>query len=151
MKTIYVSKAKDLLKKDGNLSKLEWYEFEKVIAELLELEGWEVYHTKRTRDGGVDIITIREDKRLGLIKVLWQIKKYKQSNPVGINTVRKLGFLISKLGASKGVIVTTSQFTKDALKLIKEHEYTISGNNVDAVITWLDEHGEEDDGKYLLF
>ncbi len=129
MGTFYVLKAKELLRKNGNLNSLGWYDFEKLIAELLILDGCEISPVKSTKDGGVDITTTREDKRLGIIKVLWQIKRYKKKNPVGVRIVRELGFLISNLGASKGVIVTTGRLTKDALKLIKEHEYTMSGKD----------------------
>ena len=50
----YVSKAKELLKKNSSLSTLKWQDFEKLIAELLVLDGWNIYHTKASRDGGVD-------------------------------------------------------------------------------------------------
>ena len=76
-KKFYITKAKEILRKGDSLDVLNWHEFEKLIAELLASDGWNVSPTRRTKDGGIDIVSIKEDKKLGFSKVLWQIKNIK--------------------------------------------------------------------------
>ena len=40
--------------------------------------------------------------------------------------MRELAYLISKSGATKGILVTTSRLTKGAIKLIQENKFTMS-------------------------
>ena len=63
-----------------------------------------------TGDGGVDGV-IRE--RLGLDRVYLQAKRYKPGNPVDSPTVQGfVGALVGR-GAQKGVLITTSTFTRN--------------------------------------
>ena len=66
-----------------------------------------------TGDGGVDGI-INEDQ-LGLDRVYLQAKRYKPGNTVGSETVQAfIGALVGR-GAQKGVLITTSTFSKAAV------------------------------------
>jgi restriction system protein len=152
VETFYITKAKDLLKKNNNLNNLNWRDFENLISELLAIDGWNIDPTKLARDGGIDIVSIKNDKRSGGFKVLWQVKRYKKSNHIDVHIIREFGFLITKHRASKGVIVTTGGFTKEALKLVNEHEhdmFILDGKDVES---WIyEQRGEEDDGRDLPF
>jgi restriction system protein len=93
--------------------------FERLIIDLLVKMGYggaradAGEHLGRTGDGGVDGV-IREDQ-LGLDRVYLQAKLYKPSNVIGPATVQAfMGALIGK-GAQKGVLITTSSFTKAAI------------------------------------
>jgi restriction system protein len=94
--------------------------FERLIIDLLLKMGYGGSRTDageqlgRTGDGGVDGV-IRED-RLGLDRVYLQAKRYKPGNSVGSETVQAfIGALVGR-GAQKGVLITTSTFTKNALE-----------------------------------
>jgi restriction endonuclease Mrr len=151
-KKFYITKAKEILRKGDSLDVLNWHGFEKLIAELLASDGWNVSPRRRTKDDGIDIVSIKEDKKLGFSKVVWQIKKYKKSNPVGINIIRELYGSVSEHRASKGVIVTSSRLTKGALELIRKHKYIMFGLDGSDVEGWIYEQGgEDDDGKDLPF
>jgi restriction system protein len=94
--------------------------FEKLIIDLLLNMGYGGSRSDageqlgRTGDGGVDGV-IRED-RLGLDRVYLQAKRYKPGNPVGSEAVHAfIGALVGR-GSQKGVLITTSTFTKAALE-----------------------------------
>jgi restriction system protein len=93
--------------------------FEKMIIDLLLAMGYGGSGPNSgeklggTRDGGVDGV-IREDQ-LGLDLVYLQAKRYQPGNTVGSETVQAfIGALVGK-GAHKGVLITTSTFSKAAL------------------------------------
>jgi restriction system protein len=93
--------------------------FERLIIDLLLAMGYGGSQAEageqlgRTGDGGVDGV-IREDQ-LGLDRVYLQAKRYQPGNVVSSETVQAfIGALVGK-GAQKGVLITTSTFTKPAL------------------------------------
>lgn len=69
--------------------------------------------TRHSRDGGIDGI-INQD-RLGLDKVFIQAKRYKEGNNIDVRTFREFVGSINQT-SRKGVLITTSDFTKDALE-----------------------------------
>jgi restriction system protein len=94
--------------------------FEKLIVDLLLAMGYGGSRVDageqlgRTGDGGVDGV-IRED-RLGLDRVYLQAKRYKPGNSVGSEAVQAfIGALVGR-GSQKGVLITTSNFTKGAIE-----------------------------------
>ena len=68
--------------------------------------------TGRSGDGGIDG-TIREDA-LGLDEVYVQAKKYAEGNTVGEGDLRNFAGAIDAAGTTKGVFVTTAEFTRAA-------------------------------------
>ena len=75
----------------------------------------------RSGDGGIDGI-INED-RLGLDIVCIQAKRWE--NPVGRPTIQGFAGSLEAVRAKKGVLITTSKFTQDALDYIKHIEKRI--------------------------
>ncbi|MFH0714581.1 MAG: restriction endonuclease [Candidatus Diapherotrites archaeon] len=78
---------------------------------MFGLMGYETKLTPKTNDFGVDVLAIKKDERIAI-----QVKKYSQGNNVGNDIVQKLlGAMQQKnTKANKGIIVTTSDFTKSA-------------------------------------
>lgn len=91
---------------------IEPREFEQVVGQIFSRMGYRVELTKQTRDGGYDLIAI-DDQEFGL-KFLIECKKYGSGKPVGVSVVRNLAYIVEKEKANKGIIVSTSRFTKDA-------------------------------------
>lgn len=93
--------------------------FERLIVELLVAMGYGGSHEDAARqlgksgDGGIDGI-IDED-RLGLDRIYVQAKRYAASSSVGRPEVQGFVGSLVGLGANKGVFVTTSTFSKQAL------------------------------------
>jgi len=97
--------------------------FERLIVELLVAMGYGGSHDDAARqlgksgDGGIDGI-IDED-RLGLDRIYVQAKRYATGSSVGRPEVQGFVGSLVGLGASKGVFVTTSTFSKQALDYAK--------------------------------
>ncbi|EEA96081.1 restriction endonuclease [Pseudovibrio sp. JE062] len=92
--------------------------FEGLIIDLMMSMGYGGSHASAARqlgrsgDGGVDGV-IDED-RLGLDRVYLQAKRYKAENVVGRPEVQGFVGSLVGLGATKGIFVTTSSFSKQA-------------------------------------
>ncbi len=95
---------------------------EHVIIDLLVAMGYgggdvaKSRVTGRSGDGGIDG-TIREDA-LGLDEVYVQAKKYAEGSNVGEGDLRNFAGAIDAAGTSKGVFVTTAEFTRSAREYI---------------------------------
>jgi len=92
-----------------NLMELTPQQFESLIQNLFEKIGLDTRQTRPSRDGGVDCVAYNTDPILGG-KVVIQAKRYKHT--VGVSAVRDLYGTLQNEGASKGILVTTSQYGK---------------------------------------
>jgi restriction system protein len=107
----------EVYRDEGRLLTVQPYEFEEMIAELLHAKNFEVKLTKRTRDNGYDIIALQEIGGLPF-EILVECKRYTKK-PVGVEIIRSFSHVIDKQNANKGLIVTSSYFTKDATREAK--------------------------------
>lgn len=88
--------------------------FEKVAKDLIEKMGYGAGElTNQTRDGGIDGIIYQDE--LGLEKIYLQAKQYDNAKISSPEIDRFAGVLSGKQ-TSKGVFITTSDFTPDAIK-----------------------------------
>jgi len=98
-----------------NLAAMGWEDFEHLIRELFEQEfsvnGGEVKVTQASRDGGVDAVAFDPDPIRGG-KIVIQAKRY--TNTVGVSAVRDLYGTVLNEGATKGILVTTSDYGPDS-------------------------------------
>jgi restriction system protein len=97
--------------------------FERVIVELLVAMGYGGSHKDAATqlggsgDGGIDGV-INEDP-LGLHRVYVQAKRYSEKNNVGRPEVQAFVGSLVGLGASRGVFVTTSDFSPQARDFVQ--------------------------------
>jgi len=109
-----------------NLAAMDWEDFEHLIRELFEQEfqtsGGEVKVTQASRDGGVDAIAFDPDPIRGG-KIVIQAKRY--TNVVGVAAVRDLYGTVVNEGATKGILVTTSDYGPDAYSFAKDKPLTL--------------------------
>lgn len=82
--------------------------FEQMIMELFRERGYKVKVNKETMDIRVDFSI---ESLEGQKTILVEVKKLSKHSRVSIETVRKLLSAVSALGASLGMIVSTSPFT----------------------------------------
>ncbi len=108
------SLAADLLTKTRSASPEK---FEKLTLDLLKAMGYgETLHLGKSGDEGVDGV-VNEDT-LGLSKIYIQAKRWNESAPVGRKELQAfVGAIHGK--SNKGVFITTSRFTADALDYAK--------------------------------
>lgn len=114
-----ISLVDELLEKIHNSS---FDFFERLVIDLLIKMGYGGSReeagqaTKKTADGGIDGI-INED-RLGLDSIYIQAKRWKDTM-VGRPEIQKFSGALDTPGATKGVFITTSTFTKEAKEYAK--------------------------------
>ncbi|HEX5244433.1 MAG TPA: restriction endonuclease [Tepidisphaeraceae bacterium] len=111
--------------------------FEELIIDLLVKMGYggsrpdAAAQLGRTGDGGVDGV-INEDK-LGLDRVYVQAKRYAEDNVIGRPAVQNFVGSLVGLGATKGVFVTTSRFSSEAIEYarhLRERVILINGRRL---------------------
>ena len=107
------------------LDDLSWREFEQLIARMLESDGYNVELMQGLKDGGVDVIAIKDLGDAGLFKSVWQAKKHRLDRKVGLSLVRELADTRLEHGASKAIIVTTSYLTSGALDRVERDRYLL--------------------------
>lgn len=100
-----------------NLMDLSPNEFENLVSNLFGKMGLETKLTRASKDGGVDAVAFDTRPILGG-KVVIQAKRYK--NVVGVSAVRDLYGTMLNEGASKGIIVATSNYGPDAYEFCKD-------------------------------
>ncbi len=125
-----------------NLAAMHWDDFEHLIRELFEKEfissGGEVKVTQASSDGGVDAIAFDPDPIRGG-KIVIQAKRY--TNVVGVAAVRDLYGTVMNEGATKGILVTTSDYGKDSYEFAKNKPITLlNGSNL---LSLLEKHGHK--------
>jgi hypothetical protein len=129
--------AIDLLNQGRLLSEMSWRDFEKLIAHLLESEGWEIELMRGTKDGGIDVISKRVDPVLGNLKALWQAKKYALKSKVRLSHVRELSAIRDRIQATKAVIVTTSHLTRGAIEWVRQDRYRLGSKEQAEMEHWV--------------
>ncbi len=115
----------DYRKNPALLYALQPTEFEQFVAFLYWRKGYQVEVTPKTRDGGKDVIAKYELPGAGLIVCYIECKRYAADNHVGAATLRGLVGAISTDKVQKGIVVTSSTFTKDAIEFAKDNSHRI--------------------------
>ncbi|EMA48461.1 restriction endonuclease [Halococcus thailandensis] len=120
------------------LRQMDSYEFEKLVADLWERQGWEATVSDATRDGGIDIVAIKyvpfEQKQL------IQAKRHGEKNYVGAPDVQQYSSLHQQENnVDTVVIVTTGRFSKQAVATAEQlNVKLIDGEKLIGLINQLD-------------
>jgi restriction system protein len=91
--------------------------FERAVIELLKAMGYggvdkNSRHTGKSGDGGID--GVLDQDALGLNRVHVQAKRYGEDNTIGRPDIQRFVGALGDKGASQGVFVTTSKFSREA-------------------------------------
>ncbi len=111
--------------------------FEELIATLFRNEGFDVELTPITRDGGYDIFAIKNNTIIGTETYLVECKRYSERRSVGIEIVRSLMGVVQINNATKGIISTTTHFSRDAKELAEQYSSRIMLQDYDFLKDWL--------------
>jgi len=103
----------------NSLEKMSWQDFEYLVGEYFRRRGFTVAETKSGADGGVDLIATK-----GKEKYLIQCKHWK-AYKVGVKVVRELLGVMVGIGATGGFVVTSGEFTKDAIDFSKHNNINL--------------------------
>lgn len=91
--------------------------FERAVLDLLTAMGYggiekNATHTGKSGDGGID--GVLDQDALGLNRVHVQAKRYGEDNAIGRPDIQQFVGALGDKGASQGVYVTSSRFTREA-------------------------------------
>lgn len=126
-----------VLRRSTSIEDLSWRNFERLVAQLLESEGYTVELMAGTKDGGIDVIAVMDRGPLGEFKTLWQAKKTGTGKKVGLSVVRELADTKNEFGASKAYIVTSTYLTRDAIQRIDRDRYVLGKVDRNDLDLWI--------------
>ena len=116
---IVLSAYEQVLYNPNSVFSLNPWEFEELVADVFRKHGFDAVVTQKTRDGGKDIVATFEMGGV-LYNTYFECKQYSPNRLVGAKVVRELFGKLNMEHIDKGVIVTTSSFTRDAIREAKE-------------------------------
>ncbi|MDE1829721.1 MAG: restriction endonuclease [Thaumarchaeota archaeon] len=94
----------------NNFQRFEPFEFERLVGKLFEKKGYKVEVTKKTGDLGVDLLARAANDTIAI-----QVKHW-QASVGGPDVHKTLGSMFT-YGANRAMVVTTSDFTKQAYEI----------------------------------
>lgn len=97
--------------------KLSPYEFEYFCARVLNANGYQVMTTRKSGDGGKDLIGMDNKNQ----QIFCEVKQYDKENKIGRPLVQKLRGAMADAKVNHGIFITTSDFTKEALTYAKRN------------------------------
>ena len=127
--------AIDLQRNPNAIRDLTPRQFEELIAELMEKNGYDVTLTKESRDDGVDIFAVKSDS-FGRFLTVVDCKRYREDRKIGIEIVRGMFGTLKIHDASHAMIATTSSFSSVCTKFEAEHEYILSLKDHSDIVNW---------------
>lgn len=95
------------------LHELEWKRFELLCAKYYDAVGFKTETIRCGADGGIDIKLFMIDPTQPIAVV--QCKAWNSASVVGVKEVRELLGVMAHEKVERGVFITTSSYTKDAL------------------------------------
>lgn len=101
------------------LRAIDWKLFEEVCAEYFRICGFDAETQTHGPDGGIDIWLYPKGDRTRLENIV-QCKQYSRAY-VGPKLVRELLGVLTDQGVSRGMFVTASDFTADAIKFARKN------------------------------
>lgn len=120
-------------------TKTDWRVFEEMVAEIFRKFGYEIELTKRTRDGGKDIIALRKSKDEVTERLLIECKHWQSK--IDVKPIRNLiGVAVTQDELPTGIILaTTSTFTEDAkeLKINSTISVELDLKDCNDVLNWI--------------
>lgn len=112
LSVLFAVKRRKLVDEQSSLESLcalNWQGFEWMVAEAYRRQGFSAEESLGGgADGGVDVVLRKNGQT-----VLVQCKNWKSAS-VGSPIVRDLYGAMTKAGASRGIVITSGRFTKDA-------------------------------------
>lgn len=125
-----------LAKHPEYLHKLHWRKFEELLSFLFAKMGYETFLGPGRGDMGVDLRLIKKSD-IGKLLILVQAKKYAPENRISLEPVQALFGAVNKEEASKGILVSTSEFEPVAKRFAKSTPYRIELAGPDTIREWL--------------
>lgn len=129
------------------LQSMDEFEFEHLIADLWEKQGWDAEVEQKSSDAGIDVRATRHQPYRR--KTLIQAKRYNDNNPIGGPDIQQYSALkYQEPGVDEAIIITTGYFTSSAEDRARElNVKTIDGEDLLRIIENVNAHDIVD--KYI--
>jgi len=117
----------------SHLNELDSYEFERLVATLWKVYGWQTTLTSRSHDEGIDVIA---NRTMPVKKsLLIQVKAYKSEKVYSDEVSYYSDLYTQNPDADEVVLVTTSSFSSPAIELATELDVSlVSGEDLNRLI-----------------
>lgn len=108
------------------LADLDWRDFEKLVAALMESQGYQVELGPGVGDGGIDIKLLQRDP-VGDILTLVQVKRYRPDRKIKLEAVQALHGATASHGAERkrSLFVTTSAYSPGAERFARRENVSM--------------------------
>lgn len=118
------------------LHKINPRKFEMLIAEIFKSYEWEVELTAQTRDGGYDIVAVKQILPTQL-RVLVEAKRWSPNKPIGVQVVRSLYGLRAVESFSQVMLATSTYVSEPAKKqFARVVPWELDFIERDAILDW---------------
>ena len=108
-------------------------EFEEIVEQVLQDDGFDTHLTQPTRDGGRDIIATKTGINGKPVVFYVECKRYSRTNKVSVDLVRALYGVQTADKVNKACLVTSSCFTRDAVAFAENQNVMIDLIDGDAL------------------
>ena len=108
-------------------------EFEEIVAQVLQDDGFDTLLTQPTRDGGRDIIATKTGINGKPVVFYVECKRYARTNKVSVDLVCALHGVQTADKVNKACLVTSSFFTRDAVAFAEDQNVMIDLVDGDAL------------------
>lgn len=135
---------------EDHIDRLGAYQFQQLVAELLQAMGYHVPSVASPGpDGGVDIVAYRDP--LGTVPPRIKVQVKHREQKVSAKDIREMEGLLRKEG-DIGLFVSSGGFTSDAVREIRSSTRHIETMDLDRLVNLWQEHYESlsETGKSLL-
>lgn len=114
--------------------------FEELVARILTDMGFGVDLTPMSRDGGFDILASLKSPLGGEFLTLVECKRYLPEKKVGVQIVRSLHGIIHLHRAHNAVLITTSSFSRDAIRESRSLNPSLDLHDYENLKQWLSKY-----------
>lgn len=117
----------------SKIRRMDGYDFEDLTSTLIQSLGYKVEQTKKSGDGGIDIIAY---STAPIISGKYLIQCKRHSKPIGEPVLRDLYGVITAENANKGICITDSTFSPKAIDFAKDKQIElIDGDSLIGLIS----------------
>ena len=129
-----VAELRHVVRDPAVVYSIDPYSFEELVAFIYELMGLQVELTRKSRDGGADVLVWHPSGIPDTIFRAIQVKRYSPTHKVGLAEVQRMKGVLLDFRAQSGEIVTTSWFTMPAKHSASRPPVTISLMDYDGLV-----------------
>jgi transcriptional regulator with XRE-family HTH domain len=138
IEVVYRDVSEELLRRVGQnpelMREMHWRDFERLVADLFERDGFDVELTPRSGDKGVDLFAVR---KTGLGRSLYVVQAKQHAAPIEPHFVRDFAWVIERQRATGGVLATTSRFSPGAVEEQQQLQFRMTLSDFSDLRSWL--------------